>query len=174
MFVSIFFNVPAFHLNMWLISFVSHSHLRTPTASFPTCFLMHHGSVIKLSSYLSLGLQLGSCCSPYWKFLCEVHGCCQEWVFQPNQSANGSGPIQNSCHEWPWGKALREVCCEREQAQMDVPSIEKTNTKEDLDIVMTKSRSKMQTVTNRCVTQKATNWVSSKHPNIRDLIEWAG
>jgi len=36
------------------------------------------------------------------------------------------------------------------QAQMAMSSIEKTNTKEDLARVMTKSRSKMQTVTNGC------------------------
>ena len=34
----------------------------------------------------------------------------------------------NDCQE----KALKEGCCEREQAQMDVSSTEKTNTKEDL------------------------------------------
>ena len=46
------------------------------------------------------------------------------------------------------GKALREGCCEREQAQMDVSSIDKTNTKEDLARAMTKSKSKTQRVTN--------------------------
>ena len=56
-----------------------------------------------------------------------------------------------------WEKALKEGCCEREQAQTDVSSIEKTNTKEDLARVMTKSRSKLQAVTNRCVSQKWMN-----------------
>jgi len=50
-----------------------------------------------------------------------------------------------------WEKALREGCCEREGAWIDVPSTEKTNTKEDLARVMTKSRSETQTVTNQCV-----------------------
>ena len=45
-------------------------------------------------------------------------------------------------------KAVREGCHEREWAQTGVPSTEKTNTKEDLARVMTKSRSRMQTVTN--------------------------
>ena len=66
---------------------------------------------------------------------------------------------------------LKEGCHEREQAQTDVSSIEKTNTKEDLARVMTKSRSKMQIVTNKCVGQKQMNRISSKHPNVRDLIE---
>ena len=44
-------------------------------------------------------------------------------------------------------QALREGCHER-QAWKDVPSTEKTNTKEDLARVMTKSKSKTQTVTN--------------------------
>ena len=50
-----------------------------------------------------------------------------------------------------WEKALREGCHEKEQAWMDTSSTEKTNTKEDLARVMTKSRSKTQTVTNGCV-----------------------
>jgi len=70
-----------------------------------------------------------------------------------------------------WEKALKEGCHEREQAQTDVPSTEKTNTKEDLARAMTKSRSKMQTVTNRHVGRKWMNRVSSKHPNIGDLVE---
>ena len=48
-------------------------------------------------------------------------------------------------------KALKEGCHEREKAQMDVSSTWKTNTKEDLARAMTKSKSKMQTVTNGCV-----------------------
>ena len=45
-----------------------------------------------------------------------------------------------------WGKALREGCHGREQAQEVVSSTEKTITKEDLARVMTKSRSKMQSL----------------------------
>ena len=52
------------------------------------------------------------------------------------------------------GKALREGCREREQTQMGVSSTEKTNTKEDLAIAMTKSRSKMKTFTNGYVSRK--------------------
>ena len=52
--------------------------------------------------------------------------------------------VTNDCQE----KGLKEGCHEREQAQMDVSSTEKTNTKEDLTRVMTKSKSKIQTVTN--------------------------
>jgi len=48
-------------------------------------------------------------------------------------------------------RSLREGCCEREQAQMGVPSTEKTNTKWDLARATTKSKSRMQTVTNGCV-----------------------
>jgi len=52
-------------------------------------------------------------------------------------------------------KALREGCHEREQTWMDATSTEKTNIKEDLARVMTKSKSKTQTVTKGCVGQKA-------------------
>ena len=52
---------------------------------------------------------------------------------------------------------------------MDVSSIERTNTKVDLARAMTKSRSKMQTVTNGCVSQKWRNRVSRNCPNIGDL-----
>ena len=68
-------------------------------------------------------------------------------------------------------KALKEGCHEREQAQLDVSSTEKTKTNEDLARVTTKSRSKTQTVTNRCVGQKQMNRVSSKCPKIGDLVE---
>jgi len=69
------------------------------------------------------------------------------------------------------GKALREGCCEREQAQKDVPSTEKTNTKEDLARATTKSGSKMQTVANGHVGLKVMNLVSNQHHNVRDLVE---
>ena len=45
-------------------------------------------------------------------------------------------------------KALREGCDEREQAWTGVSSTEKPNTKGHLARAMTKSKSKMQTVTN--------------------------
>ena len=54
---------------------------------------------------------------------------------------------------------------------MDVSSIEKTNTKGDLATVMTRTRSKIQTVTDGCVSRKQMNRVSSKCPNIGDLIQ---
>ena len=69
-------------------------------------------------------------------------------------------------------KALKEGCHEREQAQMDVCSTEKTNTKEHLARVMTKSKSKTQTVANGCVSWEAINRVSNKCPNVKELIEW--
>ena len=46
------------------------------------------------------------------------------------------------------GKALKEGCNEREWAQMSVSSREKANTKRNLARVMTKSKSRTQTVTN--------------------------
>jgi len=46
------------------------------------------------------------------------------------------------------GKALREGCHEREWARMSVSSRKKNNTKRNLVIVTTKSKSKMQTVSN--------------------------
>ena len=52
------------------------------------------------------------------------------------------------------GKALREGCHEREWAQIGVSSTEKTNTKRNLARAMTKSKSRMQTVTNGCVSQR--------------------
>jgi len=55
------------------------------------------------------------------------------------------------------GKALREGCCEREMARMSVSSREKNNTKRNLARVTTKSKRKMQTVSNGCVSQWAKN-----------------
>ena len=57
---------------------------------------------------------------------------------------------------------------------MGVSSTEKTNTKGDLARVMTKSKSKTQTVTNGHVGQKVRNHVVGEHSNIRDLLESAG
>jgi len=49
------------------------------------------------------------------------------------------------------GKDFEEGCHEREWAWMSVSSREKTNLKRNLARVMTKSKSKMQTVTEGCV-----------------------
>ena len=51
------------------------------------------------------------------------------------------------------GKALREGCHEREWAQTSASSREKNNTKRNLVRVTTKSKSRMQTVTNGHVGQ---------------------
>jgi len=56
------------------------------------------------------------------------------------------------------GKALREGCHERKWAQMSVSSREKNSTKRSLVRATTKSKSKMQTVTNGCVGQ----WVMNR------------
>src|SRR5882724_13143917 len=50
-------------------------------------------------------------------------------------------------------KAFKEGCHEREWAQMSASSREKNNTKRNLVRVTTKSKSKMQTVSNGCVGQ---------------------
>jgi len=92
----------------------------------------------------------------------------------PTKEQIGQDQCRNDITNDHQEKALKEGCHEREQAWMDVSPIEKTNTKEDLARVMTKSRSKMQTVTNSCVRRKWMNRVSSKYPNIRDIIERAG
>jgi len=69
----------------------------------------------------------------------------------------------NDCQE----KALKEGCCKRRTSLGNVSSTEKTNTKEDLARVMTKSKSSMQTVTNGCVSQEVTNRVSNICPTSR-------
>jgi len=55
------------------------------------------------------------------------------------------------------GKSLREGCCEREWAWMSVSSREKNSTKRNLARATTKSKSKMQTVSNGHVSQQAMN-----------------
>src|SRR5882724_8638106 len=52
-------------------------------------------------------------------------------------------------------KALREGCHERKEAWPSVSSREKMNTNKNLARVTTKSKSKMQTVSNGCVSQGA-------------------
>ena len=59
--------------------------------------------------------------------------------------------IMNRCQV----KALREGCCERKEARMSVSSREKKKTNWNLARVTTKSKSKMQTVSNGCVSQGA-------------------
>ena len=64
------------------------------------------------------------------------------------------------------GKALKEGCHEREWAQTGVSSTEKTNTKRNLAIAMTKSKSGTQTVTNGHVSQKGNElccWRAFQH-----------
>jgi len=65
---------------------------------------------------------------------------------------------------------LQEGCHEENKPDRCIFNRE-TSTKWGLARVMTKSKSKMQTVTNGCVSQKWMNMVSSKHPDIGDLIE---
>ena len=90
--------------------------------------------------------------------------CCQEQVFWPNQSANRLGSIEIRSHKWYQGKALKEGCHEREWAWMSVSAREKTNAKRNLVRVMTKSKSKMQTVTDGCISwtgnESSCWWVS--------------
>src|SRR5882724_9256535 len=55
------------------------------------------------------------------------------------------------------GKALREGCCERKKAQVSFSSREKKKTNRNLVRVTTKSKSRMQTVSNRHVGQGERN-----------------
>ena len=55
--------------------------------------------------------------------------------------------ITNDCQ----GKALREGCHERKKAQVSVSSRVKKNTNRNLARATTKSKSRMQTVSNGCV-----------------------
>jgi len=68
-------------------------------------------------------------------------------------------------------KALKEGSCEREWAQTSVSSREKTNTKRNLARVMTKSKSKMQTVTMDVSVEREMNCVVGECSNVGDLIE---
>jgi len=73
----------------------------------------------------------------------------------------------NECQE----KALREGCHERETSSDRCVSTEKTNTKRDLARAMTKSKSKTQTVTNGCVSQKVMSHFVGECSNVGDLVE---
>ena len=68
-------------------------------------------------------------------------------------------------------KALREGCCERKGARAGVSSREKKNTNRNLARVTTKSKSRMQTVSNGCVSQGANDYGFEEHPNVGDLVE---
>jgi len=73
---------------------------------------------------------------------------------------------EKTSHKWPSEESSGKGCCEREQAQMDVYSTEKTSTKKNLARVMTKSKSRTQTVTNGCVSRKGDElsyWQVSQH-----------
>jgi len=65
----------------------------------------------------------------------------------PSKVQIGWDQQRNDVMNEHWEKALREGCCEREQAWMGVSSTEKANTKWDFRAI-TKSKSKTQTVTN--------------------------
>ena len=69
------------------------------------------------------------------------------------------------------GKSLREGCHEREWAQMSASSREKNNTKRNLARVTTKSKSKMQTVSNGCVGQWAMNRDVEECLKVGDLVQ---
>ena len=69
------------------------------------------------------------------------------------------------------GKALREGCHEIDWAWTSVPSREKNNTKRNLARVTTKSKSKMQTVSNGLVDRWVRIEVFEECPNVGDLIK---
>jgi len=82
------------------------------------------------------------------KVLGSFGGKCQEQVSNPTKEQKGRDQprkdIVNRCQV----KALREGCCERKEAWMSVSSREKMNTNNNLARATTKSKSKMQTVSN--------------------------
>src|SRR5882724_3351184 len=61
--------------------------------------------------------------------------------------------VTNDCQ----GKALREGCCERNEARVSVSSREKKDTNRNLARATTKSKSRMQTVSNGHVGQGERN-----------------
>ena len=69
------------------------------------------------------------------------------------------------------GKVLREGCCERKEARASVSSREKENTNRNLARVTTKSKSRMQTVSNGCVNRGERNQGFEECPNIGDLVK---
>src|SRR5882724_7767810 len=68
-------------------------------------------------------------------------------------------------------KALREGCRERKEARMGDSSREKMNTNKNLVRATTKSKSKMQTVSNGHVGQGRRDGGFKEHPNVGDLVE---
>jgi len=92
---------------------------------------------------------------------------CSTKTKQENPVKNGfSDPNKEQvCQDWQrkditndhQAKALKEGCCEREWAWTSVSSREKTSTKRNLVRATTKSKSRMQTLTNGCV-----GWVSNE------------
>jgi len=75
------------------------------------------------------------------------------WFSDPTKQQVGRDQQAKDIMNDHQGKALKEGCHERESAWMSVPSREKNNTKGNLVIVTTKSKSRMQEVSNRCVGQ---------------------
>ena len=69
------------------------------------------------------------------------------------------------------GRALREGCHERKEAWASVSSREKKNTNRNLVRVTTKSKSRMQTVSNGHVGRGAKDCSFEECPNIGDLVE---
>ena len=65
----------------------------------------------------------------------------------PTKVQIGQGQYRRDVTDDCQMKALKEGCCEREQAQTDVSSTVKTSTKRELARATTKSRSEMKTVT---------------------------
>ena len=68
-------------------------------------------------------------------------------------------------------KALREGCHERKEARTGVSSREKINNNKNLARATTKSKSKMQTVSNGCVGRGVRDKGFEERPNVRDLVE---
>jgi len=68
-------------------------------------------------------------------------------------------------------KALGEGCHERKEAQTGVSSREKINTNRNLARATTKTKSEMQTVSNRDVGRGGRDEGSEEHPNVGDLVE---
>jgi len=68
-------------------------------------------------------------------------------------------------------KALREGCRERKKARTSVSSRERMNTNIDLARATTKSKSKMQTVSNGRVGRRGRDGGFEERPNIGDLVE---
>src|SRR5882724_2821926 len=75
--------------------------------------------------------------------------------------------VMNRCR----GKALSEGCRERKKTRMVVSSREKINNNKNLVRATTKSKSKMQTVSNGHVSRGARDKGFEERPNVGDLVE---